>query len=496
MPAANGNPGDIANHNGWSPDDYIDNLYEVLRADHPDYISRTLLGKDGSGTYDIWRYIFEPPRPIKTIVISCGVHGFERISITGTFLFLREVANNWQRHPGLAFLRWNVRFVVIPVANPWGLAQSPSSRYTHTGTDINRNYDWAWEDWNVATDGQPKGASAFSEVETQYIRDTIAEFSDAIAHLDMHDINGPGNGKYTHIAYGPTQPLGGEFYNIVNKVFNSVKKDGEALMNFGGLSYTPSSLNWAAARYGMITGNLEAITDGSSTSRWTSLAMTRAVQFWGNVIIEISKRGKIYENDSQPWMRRIVWNRAALDPAVYVDVGPSYIELLPLRTRHRVSGAGYVRYSGIIRGTIVAGGLGKRVTVSAVPAIGQAQNILAAASTARQDLWRATTSGYHLDRVSIPFECVLPVHGDYELAVADSEGQLLRTGMWIRVEDTYLEAPSAKFEVSGFNGTVEFVPSGNSQYFKILRADGRWAEGDGAMVVTSPIQYVAGDGSD
>lgn len=44
--------------NNWSGNDVINNIYEPLRAAHPEYITRKSLGKDQTGTYDIWLYEF------------------------------------------------------------------------------------------------------------------------------------------------------------------------------------------------------------------------------------------------------------------------------------------------------------------------------------------------------------------------------------------------------------------------------------------------------
>src|SRR5690606_24218841 len=52
-------------------------LWEGLRDAAPDYISRTLLGKDESNTYDIYKYVFEPPQYDRTLVLSGFMHGSE-----------------------------------------------------------------------------------------------------------------------------------------------------------------------------------------------------------------------------------------------------------------------------------------------------------------------------------------------------------------------------------------------------------------------------------
>lgn len=55
----------------------------------------------------------------KILVIS-AIYGYEQVSAYSTALFFKDLAESWQDKEQLEFLRWNVDFVIIPVANPYG----------------------------------------------------------------------------------------------------------------------------------------------------------------------------------------------------------------------------------------------------------------------------------------------------------------------------------------------------------------------------------------
>src|SRR5699024_8928340 len=88
----------------------------------PGYVTKETLGPDSSGNtgFVVYRYIFEPASYDSTIIITANMHGGEKIAMYALWFFLREVVNNWHTHPQLAYLRKNVRLVVIPVVNPSG----------------------------------------------------------------------------------------------------------------------------------------------------------------------------------------------------------------------------------------------------------------------------------------------------------------------------------------------------------------------------------------
>src|SRR5690606_8913505 len=101
-------------------------IYDDLLAQHPDNISKTVLGNDSFGK-PVSSYRFKPYRPDATlqtktakVFLLCGQHGQEHSPPLATYFMLREMYNNWQSNPLLEALRFNVEFLVIPVLNCGG----------------------------------------------------------------------------------------------------------------------------------------------------------------------------------------------------------------------------------------------------------------------------------------------------------------------------------------------------------------------------------------
>lgn len=156
--------------------------YDALMAQHPDCITRTFLGNDASGTLPIYMYRFKPlmPRPQENSVINTNVkipkvmlmteHN-EKTNQICLYVLMREIYKNWQASDALASMRHNMEFIVIPVGNPWGLDNG--SRTNFNKVDINRNFPIGWQLLGVIGDPTYSGTEPLSEVETQYIYQTM-----------------------------------------------------------------------------------------------------------------------------------------------------------------------------------------------------------------------------------------------------------------------------------------------------------------------------------
>lgn len=127
QPAANGSVGSFMNTNA-NYNALITNVYEPLRAAHPEYISRHSLGKDASNTYDMWCYEFEPRYYKQHILLVSGIHANEPDSIACLARIMQMITNESDTFGELAYLRQNVKITVVPVVNVWGYSQSPKNR--------------------------------------------------------------------------------------------------------------------------------------------------------------------------------------------------------------------------------------------------------------------------------------------------------------------------------------------------------------------------------
>lgn len=164
-------------------------------AANPNYITKTTLGNDSTGTYPIYKYEFKPEqatvskypltvslfeKTMPKIIIITSAHGEEKASTIGLRNFMNDVCARWADDPLLDFIRWNVHLIIVPIVNPYGFVNH--TRENGNGIDLNRNYSYYWD----ISDSGSKGASPFSEVETQYIRDILLANTDAMAFFDSH----------------------------------------------------------------------------------------------------------------------------------------------------------------------------------------------------------------------------------------------------------------------------------------------------------------------
>lgn len=157
------------------------------------YVTKVTKGKDTSGQYDIYEYHFTPENYEKTVVIGCALHGWEHVGTAVISRIMHHVCYDWKKYPQLAYLRNKVRFVIMPMQNPWGYANQ--KRNNSNNVDLNRNFDYGWNQY-VVTDPayDNKGTAPESEVETQYIVNTVRSLTGVVAYLDFHNMHA-GSGR-------------------------------------------------------------------------------------------------------------------------------------------------------------------------------------------------------------------------------------------------------------------------------------------------------------
>ena len=116
------------------------------------------------------------------------MHGYEETAPIAVARLMHHVVNNNQNMDIYKYLKNKVRIVVIPLVNPWGFNQNPRKYGTVTGVNPSRNFDYNWDSYaSSGSEWDLKGSSAFSEKETQYMRDTYLLYKDDISFtLDCH----------------------------------------------------------------------------------------------------------------------------------------------------------------------------------------------------------------------------------------------------------------------------------------------------------------------
>lgn len=278
---------------GYDPDEAMDALIDPLV--DGEYVKKSSIGKDQSGTYTIRRYDFTPLNYEKTIVITACTHGNEYSGFYSLTQILDLLVNEWENHPQLAYVRKNVRLVVIPILNMWGFANQ--KRQNSRLVDLNRNTSYGWElfSYDKVGDTYYKGESEFSEIETRNLMAVFDGLDDVVAYLDFHTIVTIGLVDYC-IYYPRFTEQNNEPFT---KMLWALHEEPEKLVY--GSSSLPSLTNYVSDTY-KATSLLCEVINGVEGSTRSSEEMTRMARFYGNIIFKASTleyKGDI-ENLSEP----------------------------------------------------------------------------------------------------------------------------------------------------------------------------------------------------
>lgn len=273
----------------YSEDNYegfYDWILNSLLSNHPKYVSKQIIGVDQSNQYNIYRYDFTPKNYSKTILICSCLHGNEYTSFFGLCRFLEQLCNNKEDRT-LSYLRNNIKFVVVPICNPWGFINS--KRQNVNKVDLNRNFDYRWNEYTTSKskEGQAyyKGEAPFSEREAQLIRDLALSLKDdkLVAEVDFHTIT---TIQAEKILYYP------RFHdNIISELSNVVEgfSYGENRVIFAS-STVPTLSNYLSFTHGINAINPEwcnAVYGVGGTRDSTN--MTKWVEWAGNLIRVIAQ---------------------------------------------------------------------------------------------------------------------------------------------------------------------------------------------------------------
>lgn len=167
-------------------------IYDRLAELYPEFVTGRVLGNVFG--WDLKSYTIRSPLPENTsdfriptfkICIVSSIHGYEQGCAWTAAQFFRLMMED-STDPDLAFLRRNVVFEVIPVANPSGF--SKNVRCNDNGVDLNRNFE---KDFVYDMDKTSKywgGEAPCSETETQLLMQFIRENTDAQVVIDYHNI--------------------------------------------------------------------------------------------------------------------------------------------------------------------------------------------------------------------------------------------------------------------------------------------------------------------
>ena len=168
-------------------------LFDALMTTYPEYITRAFLGNEVTGL-PVYVYYLTPLMPTTSIqpkmtkvFLTCGTHGIEKASTLSTYLMIKQMCEKWTSYPLLEALRFNVKFIIMPIVNPWGW--NNGSRINSNGVDINRSFP---TDWTLGTFGTQTygGTAPLTELEAQYIKSIFDANTDINIMYDFHNFFG------------------------------------------------------------------------------------------------------------------------------------------------------------------------------------------------------------------------------------------------------------------------------------------------------------------
>ena len=256
----------------WSFEDLCRQVYEPLRARYPDYISRQWIGRDESGQYDMWAYIFEPADYEQVLFVTGGLHGAEIDGYLGLARFLQLMCEQDGSHEGLRYLREKVKLVVVPLVNVWSAANT-HIRQNSTGMDLNRDF------------------AIHSQAETVNVIWLLHQYKDqAAALLDFHTARSTAQGLYYQFSI--QAPNSAVCRKVVNHIWEGLKARGWE-SDPADLSLIPGKYEkgscylqgYAWNRFGIPTLVVEHNND-----RWYPLhsaqALQHCVECYGNQLIQ------------------------------------------------------------------------------------------------------------------------------------------------------------------------------------------------------------------
>ena len=274
-------------------------FYEGLYSDFGGYITKATKPNVYEGRYEYPIYTFTPENGYsKTLILGSGMHGGEKMMIINLYKFLYLLCNDWENDSHLSYIRNNIRLVVIPFENPYGIAYNTRKQNYPIGTDINRNFDYKWEE-STATNtdsGNYKGTAPFSTPEATYIKEILEQYSDAEAYIDFHNKSSvPTGGGFAVTSYVPSDlPFVNDYFEKLNDAITPRGKEYE-ILSFD----EPTGANYAVNRFKMHAFNPE-FTPGHMFTAYSSAEMTYSLKWLGNIIIRFALLNNRPKNESIP----------------------------------------------------------------------------------------------------------------------------------------------------------------------------------------------------
>jgi len=207
-----------------------------LAATYPNMVTLINIGKTATGQNDmIVVKISSGGNGKKAMFVDGGIHAREWISPAFVTWLIRELVENYAAHPQYVD---QMDWYILPVMNPdgyrwtfadngnrlWRKNRAPNSGSPCIGTDLNRNFGFHWNEGGssaLACSETYHGGSAFSQVESQNVRDFINSIANQTrVYLTFHTY-----GQYWLTPWGYTAELPtdyAELYGLAESACNKL----------------------------------------------------------------------------------------------------------------------------------------------------------------------------------------------------------------------------------------------------------------------------------
>jgi len=466
-----------------NPEGFINGLYEPLRTANPDYITRSVIGKDQSGTHNIYEYVLAPKNYTKTVIVSAGTHGNEYTASFALARIINHLVNDWEDSPVLTAVRRSVRLIVLPINNPWSFANN--KRQNVNGVDINRNMDYLWS-YITGSSYQAgatyyKGTAPFSEKESQYLRDTFVKYSDALSYIDFHTIN---TIKADHIVFTPRYRS--QYRSIFNDTISQLFKTGNRIVN--GTTAMPTVACHAAVTHNMTTANPEWYNGNYEADTRGSIEMTEAVKWFGNVVMKACalqyKTTQI--DESAPFARLLTYDKATtptpitVTSAVYANVDHGVHDMTI--NRH-----GILEVSGRVKITVSA-----TATVGLNPVVYQVNHPELGWTDVKDKTWNEVVQSYAAGTYYVPINALFHVFpANYnEAGTSRPEQVKLRLRM---------KTSTGTITIEGWRIYIKYIPTELGEAVKVIDYTGLEAQPEGTdykQVFPDPTKFLTDSSTD
>ena len=258
-------------------DEIVSKFYEPLRLAYPDYISRSIIGTDTSGQYQMWLYDFCPEHCEACVYLQSGVHPIETEGYLGLARIMEMITRN-----ELPTLRSKVRFLVVPVVSVFGVSKKSEADSIVKRWDIPHN---------VLGINANRDCYECRLNETKNILAVVEQYRDIIDFgFDFHTTTTEDWGDYLTV-YPDNLPHRKEFVALNNFLRSrNITWRQEMIVYSGNSSNYPTGPNAASyASYitneiGIPMCTLEHSDFVFDMCLGTSAAMTRAIELYLNHI--------------------------------------------------------------------------------------------------------------------------------------------------------------------------------------------------------------------